>query len=50
MDWSAWPVVNRTTKAKFQQFPQWFQLVYAHMVLVGGHWKATTVRVEAAEC
>lgn len=50
MDWSTWPVVNRTTKVAFQRFPQWFQLVYAHMVLLNGGWKASTVRVQAAAC
>lgn len=50
MDWSTWPVVNRTTGARFQQFPQWSQLVYAHMVLIDDHWKAAMVRVEAAAC
>lgn len=50
MDWSTWPVVNRTTKVALQRFPQWFQLVYAHMVLLDGRWKASTVRVQAAAC
>lgn len=50
MDWSSWPVVNRVTGAKFQQFAPWSQLLYAKMVLVAGHWKATTVRVQAAAC
>jgi hypothetical protein len=50
MDWSSWPVVNRTTGVTFQQFAPWSQLVYAQMTFVGGHWKAATIRVQAAAC
>jgi hypothetical protein len=50
MDWSSWPVVNRSTEVTFQQFAPWSQLVYAKMALVGGRWKAATIRVQAAAC
>lgn len=50
MDWSAWPVVNRATGVTFQRFAPWSQLVYARMTLIGGQWKAATIRVQAAAC
>lgn len=50
MDWSSWPVVNRTTGVTFQRFSPWSQLVYAQMTLVHGQWKAASVRVQAAAC
>ena len=50
MDWSGWPVVNRTTGALFQQFPAWSQLVRADVVASGGKWKVQRITVTAVLC
>jgi hypothetical protein len=50
MDWSGWPVVNRTTGAAFQQFARYSQLVSGQVVLTAGRWKVATIQVQAAAC
>lgn len=50
MDWSNWPVVNRTTGVTFQQFTPWSQLVDADVALQGGQWKVTSIQVQAGAC
>ncbi len=50
MDWSTWPVINKTTGATYQQFPQWSQLVYADVAATGGQWRVQRITVKAAAC
>jgi hypothetical protein len=50
MDWSQWPVVNRTTGAAFQQFAPYSQLVKGQMVFAEGAWKLATIQVRAVSC
>lgn len=50
MDWSNWPVLNRTTGVSFQRFAAWSQLVYADMILQGGQWKVSMIQVQAGAC
>lgn len=50
MDWSHWPVVNRTTGAAFQQFAPYSQLVKGQMVFAKGTWKLATIQVQATAC
>ena len=50
MDWSTWPVLNRTTGATYQQFPQWSQLVYADVAATGGQWRVQRITVKATAC
>ena len=50
MDWSSWPVVNRTTGVTFQQFKAYSQLVSGQMILTQGRWKLSTLNVQAAAC
>ena len=50
MDWSTWPVVNRSTGVVFQQFAVYSQLVDSKMVLSRGRWLVATVRVRDVPC
>ena len=50
MDWSTWPVLNKTTGAPYQRFPKWSQLVYADVAATGGQWRVQRITVKAAAC
>jgi hypothetical protein len=50
MDWSNWPVANRTTGAVFQRFSAWSQTVDARLELRDGQWRVVTIAVSAGPC
>lgn len=50
MDWSPWPVVNRTTGAAFQSFAPWSELVHATVRLTETGWKVATIQTQPGAC